>query len=208
MFDLPKDKSKWEKDIDWKRKLERKKNPKIQRLNNHRINRLKSTRILLGHTQEQLVKRVGISLRAYQTYEQELSYPKISTALKIADFLGSSCEYLWGTPRSEGREKNSKHSKNKLERQELNVRQKALKEMDIALDKKSLKKYRTFLGYSQPEFANRVGVALSTYRSYEQELREPNVQVAINMAYYLDTNCYTLFATPKRYDYSYRWEDK
>lgn len=208
MFDLPRPKDKWDKKLDWDRKLERKRNPGIKFANRGRMNRLKSTRILLGYTQAQLAKRVAIGLRTYGSYEQEQWYPKISTALKIAEFLDSSCKYPWGTSQYESRVKNDKHPKYRSERQELKTRQQMFKEINPCFDKKRLKKYRTFLGYSQAAFTEKIGVTLITYQSYEQEINEPNVRVAINIAYYLGTNCYSLFACKKPYDYSYRWKDK
>lgn len=189
-------KSAWEKKRDWERKLAYKKRDKKlvpKWIHNGSFNKLKSTRLWMGYTQAEVAKKAGISVRTYQSYEQEQRYPKISTAIKITEILGYNCEYLWGTPEFAGRARNDKRLKNDPERKALIYRLQELKENDPGYDHKQLKKYRLFLGYTQEEFAEKIGVTLATYQSYEQNLHEPNVLVAIDIAYYLGKHCYALW---------------
>jgi DNA-binding XRE family transcriptional regulator len=49
-----------------------------------------------GYMQKEVAQIVGISLRAYQKYENEGQVPNTRTAIRIARVLGSTVESLWG----------------------------------------------------------------------------------------------------------------
>lgn len=58
--------------------------------------RLKARRRELGLSQEEMAKAVGLSMKAYCTYELGQRSPKVDTALKIAKKLHRSVEFLFG----------------------------------------------------------------------------------------------------------------
>ena len=47
-------------------------------------------------TKTQVAKAAGVSVRMYQDYESSVSEPRVSVAIRIARFLDSSVETLWG----------------------------------------------------------------------------------------------------------------
>ena len=58
--------------------------------------RLISLRKEKGISQSFAAKEINVSYRAYQKYEYEESEPKLSIAIRIADFYGVSLDYLAG----------------------------------------------------------------------------------------------------------------
>lgn len=66
----------------------------------------------------------------------------------------------------------------------------------MILLKKWLKIKREELGYTQESFAKKVGIAKTTYSSYEQGHRNPTVQTAKKMAKILNVS-WTLFLKSK-----------
>lgn len=59
-------------------------------------NKFKEIREKKGETQKDCANRLGITLRAWQSYEQGISEPKFETLCKLADFYGVSTDYLLG----------------------------------------------------------------------------------------------------------------
>lgn len=59
-------------------------------------NNFKTAREAKGLTQKECADKLGISLRAWQTYEQGVSEPKQELLCKIADMFGVSLDYLLG----------------------------------------------------------------------------------------------------------------
>lgn len=59
--------------------------------------KLEAARLNRHLTQEQLAALVGISLRAYKTYEAGERLPRADVALNIAKALGSTVEELFGS---------------------------------------------------------------------------------------------------------------
>ena len=59
--------------------------------------KLEAARLNKHLTQEQLAALVGISLRAYKTYEAGERLPRADVALNIARALGSTVEELFGS---------------------------------------------------------------------------------------------------------------
>lgn len=60
-----------------------------------RKNHLKQRRVLLNMTQQEVAERAKVSLRTYQSYEQDVRQPSIQVALRIALALRIDCESLW-----------------------------------------------------------------------------------------------------------------
>ncbi|MCW2280448.1 helix-turn-helix transcriptional regulator [Lactococcus lactis] len=58
-------------------------------------NTLKKHREKLKMTQQEVVKRAGVSLRAYQNYEQQLRTPDVYQAKKIAKILKTDINKLF-----------------------------------------------------------------------------------------------------------------
>ena len=58
--------------------------------------KLEAARLNKHLTQEQLAALIGISLRAYKTYEAGKRMPRADVALNIAKALGSTVEELFG----------------------------------------------------------------------------------------------------------------
>lgn len=59
-------------------------------------NNIKNARELKNMTQKECAEVLGITLRAWQTYEQGVSEPKQTVLCKIADMFGVSLDYLLG----------------------------------------------------------------------------------------------------------------
>lgn len=59
-------------------------------------NNIKLAREKSGMTQKDCAEKLGITLRAWQTYEQGVSEPKQELLCKIADMFSSSLDYLLG----------------------------------------------------------------------------------------------------------------
>lgn len=59
-------------------------------------NNFKVAREARGYTQKECADLLGISLRAWQTYEQGISEPKQELLCKIADIFNESIDYLLG----------------------------------------------------------------------------------------------------------------
>lgn len=74
----------------------------------------------------------------------------------------------------------------------IKVRKTYYKRQGVILLKKWLKIKREELGYTQESFAKKVGIAKTTYSSYEQGHRNPTVQTAKKMAKILNVS-WTLF---------------
>lgn len=58
--------------------------------------RLRKSRMDNSFTQQQIADRLGLSLNAYQKYEQKEREPSLSTLVQIADILDVSVDYLLG----------------------------------------------------------------------------------------------------------------
>lgn len=58
-------------------------------------NTLKKHREKLKMTQQEVAKRAGVSLRAYQNYEQQLRIPDVYQAKKIAKILKTDINKLF-----------------------------------------------------------------------------------------------------------------
>lgn len=58
--------------------------------------RLKQARKKTGLTQQKIADNLGISLNAYQKYEQAERSPSLDTLVKLADLLGVTTDYLLG----------------------------------------------------------------------------------------------------------------
>lgn len=56
--------------------------------------RLRETRIKNGFTQQNMADKLGISLNAYQKYEQAERSPSLDCLVKIADIFDISIDYL------------------------------------------------------------------------------------------------------------------
>lgn len=59
-------------------------------------NNIKSVREKIGMTQKECADKLGLTLRAWQTYEQGVSEPKNEVLCKIADMFHVSIDYLLG----------------------------------------------------------------------------------------------------------------
>ena len=59
-------------------------------------NNIKAVRESLNMTQKDCADRLGVTLRAWQTYEQGVSEPKNELLCKIADMFDVSIDYLLG----------------------------------------------------------------------------------------------------------------
>lgn len=59
-------------------------------------NNIKTVRESLNMTQKDCADRLGVTLRAWQTYEQGVSEPKNELLCKIADMFDVSIDYLLG----------------------------------------------------------------------------------------------------------------
>lgn len=57
-------------------------------------NRLRETRKNKGFTQQNMADMLGISLNAYQKYEQAERSPSLDCLIKIADIFNVSVDYL------------------------------------------------------------------------------------------------------------------
>lgn len=57
-------------------------------------NRLRETRKSKGFTQQNMADMLGISLNAYQKYEQAERSPSLDCLIKIADIFNVSVDYL------------------------------------------------------------------------------------------------------------------
>lgn len=58
--------------------------------------RLKQLRLLHGYTQQYMANYIGLSLNAYQKYEQGAREPSLDTFILIADIFNVSADYLLG----------------------------------------------------------------------------------------------------------------
>ena len=58
--------------------------------------RIKDTRIQQNITQTQIAQKLGIAQQIYQRYEQGKTKLSLENAVKIADILGVSLDYLAG----------------------------------------------------------------------------------------------------------------
>ncbi len=59
-------------------------------------NNIKNAREKMGLTQKECADELGITLRAWQTYEQGVSEPKNEILCKIADMFNVTLDYLLG----------------------------------------------------------------------------------------------------------------
>lgn len=58
--------------------------------------RLKSERLAASYSQAELANELGLTSAAISAYERNLREPDLDTLCKIADFLGTSTDYLLG----------------------------------------------------------------------------------------------------------------
>jgi len=58
--------------------------------------RLRSLRMKRGYTQQHMADMLGVSLNAYQKYEQAERSPSLECLVQIADILAVSIDYLLG----------------------------------------------------------------------------------------------------------------
>ena len=56
--------------------------------------RLKSERKSHGLTQKQVAEKIGVSIRAYQQYEQGMYEPNIERLIALADLYGVTVDFL------------------------------------------------------------------------------------------------------------------
>ncbi len=56
---------------------------------------LKAAREKSGKTQAQVAKEAGVTERVYQGYEYDKNEPRVRTAIRIADALGTTVEALF-----------------------------------------------------------------------------------------------------------------
>lgn len=56
--------------------------------------RLRETRMKCGFTQQNMADKLGISLNAYQKYEQAERSPSLDCLVAIADIFDTSTDYL------------------------------------------------------------------------------------------------------------------
>lgn len=56
--------------------------------------RLRETRMKCGFTQQNMADKLGISLNAYQKYEQAERSPSLECLVSIADIFNVSIDYL------------------------------------------------------------------------------------------------------------------
>lgn len=56
--------------------------------------RLRAIRMQMGFTQQNMADKLGISLNAYQKYEQSERSPSLDCIVKIADTFDVSLDYL------------------------------------------------------------------------------------------------------------------
>lgn len=59
------------------------------------INNIKKIRIQNNKTQEELARKLDISLRSYQNIENNIQTPSVITALKLAKILNTTVENLY-----------------------------------------------------------------------------------------------------------------
>ncbi len=59
-------------------------------------NRLREMRKKCGFTQQNMADKLGISLNAYQKYEQAERSPSLDSLIVIADIFHTSTDYLLG----------------------------------------------------------------------------------------------------------------
>lgn len=60
-----------------------------------RNSKIETARAKTGLTQEQIAVATGISTRAYQYYEAGIRLPQVDVAIRIADALNSTVDYLF-----------------------------------------------------------------------------------------------------------------
>ena len=56
---------------------------------------IKSTRIEKGYTQEDVSRKLDVSLRHYQKVENYDSFPSVIIAIHLSNILGRSINLLW-----------------------------------------------------------------------------------------------------------------
>ncbi len=61
----------------------------------------------------------------------------------------------------------------------------------------NLRKLRELMGLSQMDVASRIGIAITTYRNYENTLRQPDYQTLVKIANILDTTTDFLLGNDK-----------
>lgn len=59
---------------------------------------IKLAREKSGKKQQECADKIGVTLRAWQTYEQGVREPKFELLIKIADMFGVTTDYLLGRP--------------------------------------------------------------------------------------------------------------
>lgn len=65
------------------------------------MNNIKAIREMRGKKQQECADALGITLRAWQGYEQGVREPKFETLIKIADMFQTTTDYLLGRDTSE-----------------------------------------------------------------------------------------------------------
>ncbi len=65
------------------------------------MNNIKAIREMRGKKQQECADALGLTLRAWQTYEQGIREPKFETLIKIADMFQTTTDYLLGRDTSE-----------------------------------------------------------------------------------------------------------
>ena len=56
---------------------------------------IKATRMEKGYTQEEVARKLDISLRHYQKIESYESFPSVIIAIHLSNILGRSINLLW-----------------------------------------------------------------------------------------------------------------
>ena len=67
----------------------------------------------------------------------------------------------------------------------------------------NLRRMREDAGYTQKEFADMLSIRVTTYRNYENTLREPSYDILVKMAEILGVSTDTLLGVKKATDFPY-----
>lgn len=123
--------------------------------NYNKLNNLKKFRTALGLSQTSIAKEAGIYLRLYQYYESGEREPCVTNAIKLAKVLNTTVEALFS----------------------LNNEAK-----EIPCFSSRLKELRTNNNLTQIEIANYLNISERTIIRYENNTRNPEIDVVIKLA--------------------------
>ena len=132
---------------------------------------LKHLRIQNNVHQKECAAHLGISIRAYQRYEEGSREPGLAAIVSIADFFGVSIDYLTGRSN---------------EPRPVNLREKKLtlfvSDGGVILFSERLKALRNKAGIAQADMNNLIGIPQSSYANYENGHRAVPDDVKIRIA--------------------------